>query len=310
MKVFAPYLSKALLHRIDLAAACADDWHRQYPEPNLKPAYGWLEIGLFSGANEQAAPSAFLIEKTQSEEDGSWRVYVRLTWGSHGKPWIWHVAAIVVRDDGHFVVDDVVYLEDEGTLQEEWRLSLALTDGCEGSRWVGYVDRRYPNEITGFKFYANTMLDQLEPLVSSMSDVRRVLGNPDEANDVSAYTEPYPGDEKALKPVFKYKFGDDLQLLVYSAKYCFHDIPRGTPPDKLCSLDLVPQKRIAFDVSKLPNTFVKTHIQAVDAAWDEYSDGTGLQYEVYTTSTQYGSEKPGDLNRISYGPPKTARSAQ
>ena len=29
MGVFAPYLSKALLHRIDLAKACAEDWDRQ-----------------------------------------------------------------------------------------------------------------------------------------------------------------------------------------------------------------------------------------------------------------------------------------
>jgi hypothetical protein len=306
MKALAPYLSKSLLHRIDLAVACADDWYRQYPDPNLKPGYGWLELGLFSGGEEQASPRAFHIEKTQSEKDSSLRVYVRLTWGSYEKPWIWRVGAIVVREEGRFVVDDVVYLEDEKTLQDEWRLSEALTDGCDGSRWVGYVDSRYPNEIQEFRFYANTMLDSLKPLVSSMNDVRQALGNPDEANDVSAYTEPYPGDEKALKPVFKYKFGDDWQLFVYFAKYCFHEVPRGTPQDKLCSLDLVPRKRIVFDVSQLPKTFVKTHIEAVDAGWDEYSDRTGLRYEVYTTHTQYGSENPGDLNRISYGPSKTS----
>jgi hypothetical protein len=304
MRGFAPYLSEELIRRIDIALACAADWDRQYPDHNLKPPFAWLEAGLFSGDDEQALPRDFHIQETQSENDGSFRVYVRLTWGAPASPWIWRVAAIVVLEGGHFVVDDVIYLRDQNR-DVDSRLSEYLSAGCDGPRWVDYVGSRYPNEVPGFRFYVNAMWDRLTPLVSSMKNVRQVLGNPDEVNDVSAYTEPYPGDENASKPVFTYKFNDDWKLLVYSAKYCFHEVPAGTPPDKLCSLDLVPQKRIVFDVSRLPNTFVKTHIKAVDAGWDEYSDGTGLRYEVYATHTQYGSERPGDLNRISYGPPKT-----
>jgi hypothetical protein len=108
MKPFAPYLSKTLLHRMDLAIACVDDWHRQNPEPHLKPELGWLELGLFSGDNERAFPQTFLIERKQSEEDGAIRVYVRLTWSTTNEiPLTWRVAAIVVRENGHFVVDDV-----------------------------------------------------------------------------------------------------------------------------------------------------------------------------------------------------------
>lgn len=309
MKIFAPLLSEALLHRIDLAIACSTDWYRQNPDPNLKPPFAWLEAGLFSGDNEQATPRAFEIEGTQSEKASSFHVHVKLTWGSPTHPWIWRVEAIVVRENARFVVDDVVYLKDEDR-DVDSRLSEYLSAGCDGSRWVGYVDSRYPNEVLGFRFFANSTLYDLNPLVSSMRDVRRVLGNPDEANDVSAYTEPYPGDEKVLKPVFKYKFGDDWQLLVYFTKYCFHEVPKGTPEDRLCSLDLVPQKPIAFDVSKLSSAFARTHVKAVDAEWDAYSDGTGLEYDVYSTHTQYGPEKPGDLNRISYGPSKTNASAK
>jgi len=36
MKIFAPYLSKALLHRIDLARACYDDWIRHHPDSQLE----------------------------------------------------------------------------------------------------------------------------------------------------------------------------------------------------------------------------------------------------------------------------------
>ncbi|MGA2633885.1 MAG: hypothetical protein ABSF16_06590 [Terracidiphilus sp.] len=114
MKIFAPYLSKALLHKMDLAIACVDDWHRQNPEPHLKPELGWLELGPFSGDNERASPQTFHIERTQLEKDGSLRVYVRLTRPyPNVPPSIWRVAAVVARENGGFVVDDVMYLKDD-----------------------------------------------------------------------------------------------------------------------------------------------------------------------------------------------------
>jgi hypothetical protein len=141
MKVFAPYLSKELRNKIDVARACSDDWDRQHPAPPiLKPPFGWLESGLFSGGNEKASPRLFHVERTQLEKDGSFRVYVRLTWGLHERPWIWHVAAIVVRDKSGFVIDDVIYLKDE-PYDIEMRLSEALAEGCNGPRWVGDSDK-------------------------------------------------------------------------------------------------------------------------------------------------------------------------
>jgi hypothetical protein len=145
MKIFAPFLSKALLHRIDLANACFEDWNRQYPDPNLKPDFGWFESGLFSGDDEQAEPRTFQIERTESEKDGSFHVYVRLTYGSQPeKPWIWQVAAIVVQENGHFAIDDVIYLKEgpEGSrLVDSW-LSEYLSAGCDGPRWVGYGNQQ------------------------------------------------------------------------------------------------------------------------------------------------------------------------
>jgi hypothetical protein len=137
MKIFAPYLSKALLHRIDLAIDCGADWHRQNPEPHLKPEVGWLELGPFSGENERASPQTFGIERTQPEKDGSFHVYVRLTrTDSEGRPSNWSVAAIVTKESGQFVVDDVIYLKDQD--YDESRLSEALSAGCSGPRWVGF----------------------------------------------------------------------------------------------------------------------------------------------------------------------------
>jgi hypothetical protein len=142
MRIFAPYLSKSLLQRIDLAIACAAEYDRQYPDPNLKPPFVWLEAGLFSGDDEQAEPRAFDIEGARSQKDGSFRVYVRLRWGAlPGDQETWHVAVIVVKENGHFVVNDVIYLKDEARPVES-RLSEYLSAGCDGPRWVGHNRQR------------------------------------------------------------------------------------------------------------------------------------------------------------------------
>ncbi len=143
-KVFAPYLSMALLHRIDLADDCARDWVRQDQERMLgkdqvpeKAPFGWAESGLFSGAYERTEPLTFQIERTESEEDGSIRVYVSLSGGApNEKSWIWEVAARVARENGGYAIDDVIYLKDEERNTED-RLSEVLANGCDGTHWVG-----------------------------------------------------------------------------------------------------------------------------------------------------------------------------
>jgi hypothetical protein len=137
MTNFAPFLSRALHHRIDQTAACEANWFEQYPQSGMKPDFGWLELGPFSGDGENAGPSAFQIERTQAEKNGTVRVYVTLTHPeSNEPPWTWQVAAIVRREDGRYVVDDVIYLKDKNNLSDVW-LSKVLTRGCNGPRWVG-----------------------------------------------------------------------------------------------------------------------------------------------------------------------------
>lgn len=135
MNVFAPYLSKALLHRIDVNSACLSDWNRQNPDPNSKPPF--LESGLFTGDDERAEPTAFHIERVQAEKNASIRVYVKLTRDDPGEsPEIWNVAAILVRENGHFVVDDVIYFKDSPQ-DRDVRLSEYLSQDCDGPHWVG-----------------------------------------------------------------------------------------------------------------------------------------------------------------------------
>jgi hypothetical protein len=136
IKTFAPYLSKALLHRIDINVACQDDWDRQNPDPNSKPPF--LEFGLYTGDDLRAEPTTFHIERAQAEKDGSVRVYVKLTRDDPSEsPQIWNVAAILVRENGHLVVDDVIWLK-AGPRDVDVPLSEYLSDGCDGPHWVGF----------------------------------------------------------------------------------------------------------------------------------------------------------------------------
>ena len=76
------------------------------------------------------------------EKDGYIRVVVRLSRTyPEGDSSIWRVAVILVRENGYLALDDVVYLKDK-ELKVEYRLSDALSAGCDGPRWVGFGDQR------------------------------------------------------------------------------------------------------------------------------------------------------------------------
>lgn len=141
MKVLSPYLSNSLIHRINQARACRDDWLRLHPKNDEKAPSTWGEFGLFSGRDDRGQPYAFQIDRTESEDDGSFRVYVRLTEGPQEKPWNWQVAVVVMSEAGKFVINDVIFLRDKD-VETESRLSEILTVGCDGSHWVGYGDKK------------------------------------------------------------------------------------------------------------------------------------------------------------------------
>jgi len=43
----------------------------------------------------------------------------------------------LIQENGRIVVDDVTYLKDND-MDVEYRLSKALSEGCDGPHWVGY----------------------------------------------------------------------------------------------------------------------------------------------------------------------------
>src|SRR5258707_7658516 len=136
---------------------------------------------------------------------------------------------------------------------------------------------RYPNELKGLQFYETSKWKSFTPLVSTMADVRTVLGAPKDTRDVDQYTKPYPGDAKAKLPVFTYEMDADWEILVYFVKYSSCECPKlkKINGDLLYSVELVPKNRIPFATLSFPAAFKKKSVVAVDAAWDEYADGSG-----------------------------------
>lgn len=173
------------------------------------------------------------------------------------------------------------------------------------SAFAGQQATPYPNELPGYHFYEMAKWRSLTPSVSAITEVRKLLGEPDNATDLAHPVASYPGDANVRSAVFTYShLMPDWDVLIYLAKSC-----GSSDTLRLCSVDLVPHERIPFLHVTFSSAFTKRHVSAADAAWDEYSDGSGLVYKVYTTKTPYGKELPGDLNRISYGESDAARTA-
>lgn len=139
------FLSTRLIQKLDAAQACEYDYLRQTPNKDGKPPFGWLESGLFSGPDERAIPSSAAVERTVRMKDGTFRVYVRLTYKetfeTYGRPpnpantFDWHVAAVVISEGGRFVVRDILLFEENST-----KITSRLTEsfhGCNGPHWVG-----------------------------------------------------------------------------------------------------------------------------------------------------------------------------
>jgi hypothetical protein len=155
-KAIWPLLSKRLIEGLEAGHACEKDYtsHRLAiisksdpgrPPEIFKPEFGWLESGLFSGGNEEALPAEAVVERTEHQKDGSFLVYINLTYNetykTYGRPpnpqnkFSWLVAAIVVLERGRCVVDDILFFEESTT-----KVMSHLLDAfwqCQGTRWIG-----------------------------------------------------------------------------------------------------------------------------------------------------------------------------
>ncbi len=151
---FAPFLGQDLLKKINDANACAADRDHHVPDPKLEQQIAG-RFRLFSG--DASRTSSFKIGNTELQKDGPFRVYVTLTTANR---WRHRVAAIVIRENGRFVLDDVIYLDDNTWEHEEDRrnkwLSHYLAAGCHGSKWVGAFLPKEPTALAQ-SLYANVV---------------------------------------------------------------------------------------------------------------------------------------------------------
>jgi hypothetical protein len=143
---------------------------------------------------------------------------------------------------------------------------------------------RYPNELPGFKLYAEGGWKSLEPWVSTGADAERVLGKP--------------------SPVF-IPYNNDWQVIVnYFGSGTINGRPWGEfLKGTIDSISFYPRRRVSFSRVVFPRAFecegiVVSH---TPAPLMSCSDATGLSYLIYTGDSDDGVVRKGDLRKIEYG---------
>jgi len=139
-EVIWPLLSSRLKQQLETAQACQDDHRRQHPRIDIDPKPWWLHTGLFTGDSKRAAPLYALVTKKEPGKDGSFDVYVNLTYvkvpGFVPDHTSWNIVATVVLEDNRYVVDDVRLFDGLDTDGPSHLLSETFA-GCDGLKWTG-----------------------------------------------------------------------------------------------------------------------------------------------------------------------------
>jgi hypothetical protein len=138
--VIWPLLSRRLKQQLEMAQACQDDYRRQHPKTDIDPKPAWLHTGLFVGDSKRAVPLYGIVTKKEPGKDGSFDVYVDLTYvkvpGFVPDHTRWDIIATVVPEGNRFVVDDVRLFDGLDTDGPSHLLSETFA-GCDGPKWTG-----------------------------------------------------------------------------------------------------------------------------------------------------------------------------
>jgi hypothetical protein len=155
-------------------------------------------------------------------------------------------------------------------------------------------------ELEGYKFFSTAKWKALTPLVSTVADVRNVMGEPRTEYDATNYAV----DATAKQPSLLYDIDPDWEILFEFVK-SDRSIPealRNAVPNRLYKISLIPKKPISFKTISFPATMKKTEVRTAHAVWNEHADGSGLSYHVTISQARHGTEVLGRLHRIVYGP--------
>jgi len=151
-KALWPFLSARVRKQLAAGQDCEQDYYRQHRDvpgaDQLKPEFGWLEDGLFSGANEMALPVAVNVTKVEPLRDGQYRVGItftyRDTFATYGRPpddsntFSWSGTVYVISEAGQYVLDAFLIKDPE---DQKERRTLEFS-GCQGGRWVGFKEQQ------------------------------------------------------------------------------------------------------------------------------------------------------------------------
>ena len=119
-KELAPYLSRRLLGLMDAARAYQEKEAKAHPDEKPPFVDGCLFASVFEG------PKAFRIGQVTADGEG-WKVRVHFT----DEPSVaWDDDVLVVREDGRYVIDDVVF-SGAGPFNPPGRLSTNLASRDE-----------------------------------------------------------------------------------------------------------------------------------------------------------------------------------
>jgi hypothetical protein len=143
--VLWPLLTGRLVAVLETARRCEEDYFRRHPDRDLKPDFGWIETGLFSGPDEMALPSLVQIIRTDTIGRLRYLVLVEFTYRelfeTYGRPpdprntFQWRGEVTVDGATGRFLVDEFRRV-DNGSGERARALSEQFV-GCRGTRWVG-----------------------------------------------------------------------------------------------------------------------------------------------------------------------------
>lgn len=207
-----------------------------------------------------------------------------------------------------------------------WLSSISGT-GCGGrtKRIINDLEigELSPNELPGYKFFAEGKLKDLRLGISNRKDVEAVFG--DDCDGVCDYDQNWK--------IFLNYFGDSKlsrrEIMSDGTEYEIELNPKKEYIDRIESMRLIPKNRVSFSDVKFAPTFSRGGRFSIGDAWGKdgfegavhssqnvLSDSWGLSYVIYNEETFNNlkektgpNEKPvnGDLLSIEYEIPKNVK---
>ena len=149
-------------------------------------------------------------------------------------------------------------------------------------------ESQYPNELSNLKLHQEAKWKSLQPYVSTVGDVEKLLGKP-----VAVY------DELLQSYVAGFQY-DPNWTIVVDVIGEDSELP-PTRVGRVLSIELHPKRRISL-VGADFSAFRAATYTARDEETTSYYDKFGLRYVVFERDTANGRFHAGDLKRIEYGP--------